>query len=202
MSYSSRKDAALKCGIQQQLTIAFCKRLGHCLQSIWNGRPLSHSPAAGPLRLCVRKPDAMKGRDWHCTFPDCAALLEAHHAGAVVFSAEILGLLVWALGAWAQDAASQPQGGPAGEVSQGPSQAELDRANLEPADWLTYNKGYLGYRYSTLAQINATERFASRAGVFVQARRAGFISKWADRLQWRVVYNLGAGHFCGRCRNM
>ena len=46
------------------------------------------------------------------------------------FLAEILGLLVWALGAYAQDAASQSQGGPAGEVSQGPSQAELDRADV------------------------------------------------------------------------
>lgn len=40
-------------------------------------------------------------------------------------------------------------------VSQVPSQAELDQGDLDPAQWLTDNKGYLGYRYSKLAQINA-----------------------------------------------
>ena len=62
------------------------------------------------------------------------------------FLAKVVGLVVWASCAHAQGAASQ---------SSGPSQAELDRADVEPAQWLTYNKGYLGYRYSSLAQINA-----------------------------------------------
>ena len=39
-------------------------------------------------------------------------------------------------------------------TTQGPSQDELDRADIEPAQWLTYNKRYLGYRFSRLAQIN------------------------------------------------
>jgi glucose dehydrogenase len=30
----------------------------------------------------------------------------------------------------------------------------MERADVDPANWLTYNKGYLGYRYSSLAQIN------------------------------------------------
>ena len=62
------------------------------------------------------------------------------------FLARVVGLVVWASCAHAQEVASQ---------SSGPSQPELDRADVEPAQWLTYNKGYLGYRYSTLAQINA-----------------------------------------------
>ena len=35
-----------------------------------------------------------------------------------------------------------------------PHKDELDRADIEPAQWLTYNKRYLGYRFSRLAQIN------------------------------------------------
>lgn len=34
-----------------------------------------------------------------------------------------------------------------------PTQAELDRADTDPTNWLMYNKGYLGERYSTLKQI-------------------------------------------------
>jgi alcohol dehydrogenase (cytochrome c) len=64
----------------------------------------------------------------------------------LLFLAKVVGFVVWASFAYAQ--------GPATESS-GPSQSELDRADVEPAQWLTYNKGYLGYRYSTLAQINA-----------------------------------------------
>jgi len=40
-------------------------------------------------------------------------------------------------------------------VTQGPTQAELNRADIDPQQWLADNKGYLGYRYSKLAQINA-----------------------------------------------
>ena len=36
----------------------------------------------------------------------------------------------------------------------GPTQAELDKADVDPGQWLTDNKGYLGYRYSKLAQLN------------------------------------------------
>ena len=35
-----------------------------------------------------------------------------------------------------------------------PTQSELDSADTNPANWLTSNKGYLGYRYSKLDQIN------------------------------------------------
>ena len=40
-------------------------------------------------------------------------------------------------------------------LTQSPTQAELDSADTDPANWLTDNKGYLGYRFSTLSSINA-----------------------------------------------
>jgi alcohol dehydrogenase (cytochrome c) len=48
----------------------------------------------------------------------------------------------------AADAVTQP-------TTQGPTQAEMDKADVDPNQWLTDNKGYLGYRYSSLAQLNA-----------------------------------------------
>jgi len=38
----------------------------------------------------------------------------------------------------------------------GPTQAELDAADASTSDWLMYNKGYRGERYSTLSQINTS----------------------------------------------
>ncbi|MGH6623286.1 MAG: c-type cytochrome, partial [Burkholderiaceae bacterium] len=37
----------------------------------------------------------------------------------------------------------------------GPTQAELDGADASTTNWLMYNKGYRGERYSTLAKVNA-----------------------------------------------
>jgi alcohol dehydrogenase (cytochrome c) len=45
------------------------------------------------------------------------------------------------------DAVAQPS-------TAAPTQAEMDNADLDPSQWLTSNKGYLGYRYSKLTQIN------------------------------------------------
>ena len=56
-------------------------------------------------------------------------------------------------------AAALPSAPPVVPVKQpstnGPSQAELDRSDADPRHWLTYNKGYEGYRYSTLDKITA-----------------------------------------------
>jgi len=38
--------------------------------------------------------------------------------------------------------------------TQAPTQLELDQADVDVANWLTSNKGYLGYRYSSLAHLN------------------------------------------------
>jgi len=57
--------------------------------------------------------------------------------------------------AFAQTDASSPEAAAGHPTSQGPSQDELNRADAEPSNWLTYNKGYLGYRFSKLDQINA-----------------------------------------------
>jgi alcohol dehydrogenase (cytochrome c) len=46
--------------------------------------------------------------------------------------------------------------GPVKEPSSlGPTQSELDRADDSKSDWLMYNKGYDGQRYSRLDQLNA-----------------------------------------------
>lgn len=62
-----------------------------------------------------------------------------------------LASLAYAQGAPAV-AAAEPARNPS---TQGPTQAELDNADVDPASWLTSNKGYMGYRYSKLDQINA-----------------------------------------------
>jgi len=38
--------------------------------------------------------------------------------------------------------------------TQTPTQSEMDNADTDPNQWLTSNKGYLGYRFSKLAEIN------------------------------------------------
>jgi len=48
-----------------------------------------------------------------------------------------------------------PRSADAQPTTQGPTQADMDKADLDPSHWLTSNKGYLGYRYSKLTQINA-----------------------------------------------
>lgn len=39
--------------------------------------------------------------------------------------------------------------------SSNPTQAELNDADTDPRNWIAYNKGYRGYRYSALGKINA-----------------------------------------------
>lgn len=53
------------------------------------------------------------------------------------------------------------------------SQAELDAADTEPTNWLTYNKGYKGFRYSTLDQINAGNASKLRAVCVMQLGEVG-----------------------------
>jgi len=57
------------------------------------------------------------------------------------FLARVVGLVVWASCAHAEGAAASQ--------SSGPSQAELDTADVEPAQWLTYNNRLDGQRIST-----------------------------------------------------
>lgn len=58
------------------------------------------------------------------------------------------GLFIVAASATAAAAQQEPG-------TKGPTQAELNNADSDPANWLTDNKGYLGYRYSALSNINA-----------------------------------------------
>ena len=41
-------------------------------------------------------------------------------------------------------------------VGHAPTQAELDAADTDGTNWLMYNKGYMGYRYSPLKEIDRT----------------------------------------------
>jgi glucose dehydrogenase len=50
--------------------------------------------------------------------------------------------------------AKAPPSGVDQPSTQTPTQSEMDKADTDPNHWLTSNKGYLGYRYSKLAQIN------------------------------------------------
>jgi len=56
---------------------------------------------------------------------------------------------LWSNGVWA--ATSVPLVAPS---TQTPTQSELNQADVNAANWLTSNKGYLGYRYSSLSILN------------------------------------------------
>ena len=53
------------------------------------------------------------------------------------------------------------------------SQAELDAADTESTNWLTYNKGYKGFRYSSLDRINANNASQLRAVCVMQLGEVG-----------------------------
>jgi hypothetical protein len=58
-----------------------------------------------------------------------------------------------------------------------PTQAELDAADTSSDNWLMYNKGYRGERYSTLAQID-TKNAGSLRRFGVAGADAGVLVKW------------------------
>jgi PQQ-dependent dehydrogenase (methanol/ethanol family) len=57
-----------------------------------------------------------------------------------------------------------------------PSQAELDAADASTTDWLMYNKGYRGERYSRLSQINAANAGKLRPVCMYQLGELGTFS--------------------------
>ena len=67
-----------------------------------------------------------------------------------------------------------------GKLSQpttsGPTQAELDAADASTTDWLMYNKGYRGERYSTLKQINLSNAGKLRPVCMFQLGELGTFS--------------------------
>src|SRR5438105_5323351 len=67
----------------------------------------------------------------------------------------LAGLALWAPYAHAQGPPSPRAPDVIGQpTTQEPTQAELDKADVDPNHWLMFNKGYLGYRYAKLTQIN------------------------------------------------
>jgi len=55
-------------------------------------------------------------------------------------------------------------------TTHGPSQAELDAADNSTSDWLMYNKGYKGERYSKLSALNAHTATKLKPGLHRAAR--------------------------------
>ena len=53
------------------------------------------------------------------------------------------------------------------------SQSELDAADTESTNWLTYNKGYKGYRYSRLAKVDAGNAARLHATCVLQLGEVG-----------------------------
>ena len=53
------------------------------------------------------------------------------------------------------------------------SQTELDAADIDAKNWLMYNKGYKGFRYSTLEQINANNAAQLRPVCVMQLGEVG-----------------------------
>jgi alcohol dehydrogenase (cytochrome c) len=94
-------------------------------------------------------------KDRTTTFPAPASYPLARRliaACVAVVCSEVVTSLAWAQAGRSVDAAGGPSASPS---TQGPTQAELDSGDVDPASWLTSNKGYMGYRYSKLDQINA-----------------------------------------------
>lgn len=79
---------------------------------------------------------------------DSAGALGRRSTVAALAAAGLVSAFFHVAGAAPPTTATQP-------TTDGPTQAELDRADIDPTNWLTDNKGYLGYRYSTLSKINA-----------------------------------------------
>jgi PQQ-dependent dehydrogenase (methanol/ethanol family) len=80
--------------------------------------------------------------------PSSGVILLLYAAGIVYQENSHNNWWLWSNGVWV--ATSAPLVTPS---TQAPTQSQLNQADVD-ANWLTSNKGYLGYRYSSLAQLN------------------------------------------------
>jgi alcohol dehydrogenase (cytochrome c) len=81
--------------------------------------------------------------------PSSGVILLLYAAGIVYQENIHHGWWLWRNGAWV--ATPAPLVMPS---TQAPTQSELNLADVDAANWLTSNKGYLGYRYSSLSQLS------------------------------------------------
>ncbi len=72
-----------------------------------------------------------------------------------------------------------------------PSQAELDAADTEPTDWLTYNKGYLGYRYAPSSDIDTAN--TAQVRVLCTANLSAQVRFESDLIEYDGVLYATAG---------
>lgn len=70
-------------------------------------------------------------------------------------------------------AAAPPVMAPKQPSGTAPTQSELDAGDVDARHWLTYNKGYNGYRYSNLQQVNRKNAGTLRATCAFQLGEVG-----------------------------
>jgi alcohol dehydrogenase (cytochrome c) len=75
-----------------------------------------------------------------------------------------------------------------------PTQAELDAADAATGNWLMYNKGYRGERYSTLSRIERAERGRHARGLHVPAGRARHVLDRPGRVRRHPVRDDAPRH--------
>ena len=131
----------------------------------WNGKPLADLYAYTRTQMPKGNGDSLPPQD----YADIVAFMLSQNgipSGTIKLAADGPMNRVMVLANAASDAAEQsapPEqvqiGALAGPVKQPstnrPTQSELDHADSSASDWLMYNKGYRGERYSPLSQINA-----------------------------------------------
>jgi PQQ-dependent dehydrogenase (methanol/ethanol family) len=131
----------------------------------WNGKPLADLYNYTRQQMPKGNGDSLPPQD----YADIVAFLLAQNgipSGTIKFTSDSpmnrVVVLSDAPSAAATQSAPAEQvqlGALAGPVKQPstsrPTQAELDRADDSTSDWLMYNKGYRGERYSRLSKLNA-----------------------------------------------
>jgi len=131
----------------------------------WNGKPLADLYNYTRQQMPKGNGDSLPPQD----YADIVAFLLAQNgipSGTIKFTSDSpmnrVVVLSDAASAAATESAPAEQvqlGALAGPVKQPstsrPTQAELDRADDSTSDWLMYNKGYRGERYSRLSKLNA-----------------------------------------------
>jgi hypothetical protein len=131
----------------------------------WNGKPVADLYTYTRQQMPKGNGDSLPPQD----YADIVAFLLAENgipSGTIKFTSDSPMNRVLVLSDAASAAATQSApaervqlGALAGPVKQPstnrPTQAELDRADVSTSDWLMYNKGYRGERYSRLSKLNA-----------------------------------------------
>jgi glucose dehydrogenase/mono/diheme cytochrome c family protein len=149
---------------------------GAGFQRKWGGRPLQNLYDVAHGQMPLAAPGSLKDDE---SLAVMAYLLQQNGfaPGAAALAMSGLDRKVATPKSAPQAAAAGAPQPPTVPVTQPSSnvvtQAELDAADTDPKTWLTYNKGYKGYRYSTAAQINAANAAQLRPLCVLQLGEVG-----------------------------